>query len=97
MIAVTKLSGLNVLGVRFTKQGILTLDPNSIKAQMGGETSAGDLLTSCTLKNKDATFRFYNDQRNLPRALNNAANTSELTIANLSKSRCVIHLYTLLP
>ncbi len=48
MIAVTKLSGLNVLGARFTKQGILTLDPNSIKAQMGGETSAGDLLTSCT-------------------------------------------------
>ncbi len=90
------------LWVRFTKQGILALEHNSIKAPMGGENSAGDLLTRCTLKNTNATSHFYNDKRNLPRAaqitacfktcffraLNNAA--------NLSKLHCVIHLNTLL-
>ncbi len=84
---------------RFTKQGKLALERNSIKAPMGGENSVGDLLTRCTLKNTDATSYFHNDQRNLQRvaqitacfnktcsvwALINAANTSELTIANVS-------------
>ncbi len=37
-------------GARFTKQGKLVLARNSIKAPMGGENSAGDLLTMRTLK-----------------------------------------------
>ncbi len=43
---------------RFTKQGKLALERNSIKAQMGGENSAGDLLTTRTLKNTDAARAF---------------------------------------
>ncbi len=43
------------------------LEQNFIKVPMGGEISAGDLLTRCTLKNTDA-YHFHNDQRSLPRA-----------------------------
>ncbi len=43
---------------RFTKQGKLTLERNSIKAPMGGGNSAGDLLIMRTLKNTDATRSF---------------------------------------
>ncbi len=42
----------------FTKKGILELESNSIKAKMGGENSAGDLLTMYTLKNTDAALYF---------------------------------------
>ncbi len=45
-------------GARFTKQGELALECNSIKAQMGGENSVGDLLTMHTLKNTDAARSF---------------------------------------
>ncbi len=37
---------------RFTKQGKLALERNSIKAPMGGDTSAGDLQTILHLKGK---------------------------------------------
>ncbi len=98
-------------GARFAKQGKVALERNYLKAPMGGENSAGDLLTMLTLKNTDTTSHFHNDQRNLPRAaqitgcfktcffwpLNNGANASNLTSANVSKSRCVIHFNTLLP
>ncbi len=45
---------------RFTKQGNLALERNSIKVPMGGENSAGDLLIRCTLKNTDTTSYFHN-------------------------------------
>ncbi len=41
------------------------LERNSIKAQMGGECSSGDLLTMCTLKLYNVHI---NDQHNLSRA-----------------------------
>ncbi len=99
------------LWARFTKQGKLALERISIKAQMGGDNSAGDLLTMCTLKNTDAISHFHNDECNLPRAaqitacfkkcffgaLNNGANINELTSTSRSKSRCVILLNTYLP
>uniref|UniRef100_A0A673GRN8 Zinc finger and BTB domain containing 22b n=1 Tax=Sinocyclocheilus rhinocerous TaxID=307959 RepID=A0A673GRN8_9TELE len=50
----TLVFGFKGLWARFTKQGKLALKRNSIKAPMGGEKSAGDLLTRCTLKNTDA-------------------------------------------
>ncbi len=56
----------------FTKQDKLALEHNSIKAPMGEENSAGDLLTMCTLKNTDTTSHFHNAQCNLPPALRNA-------------------------
>lgn len=40
----------------------------SIKAWMGWEKSAGDLLTRLSLQDTDAKYHFHNDQRNLPRA-----------------------------
>ncbi len=43
---------------RFTKQGKLALEHNSRKAQMEGENSAGDILTTHTLKNTDADRAF---------------------------------------
>ncbi len=74
---------------------------NSIKALMGVENYACDLLTMCTLKNTDAADNFQNDQCILPRAvqitkcfktcifwvLNNRANTSNLLSANVSKKK----------
>ncbi len=33
---------------------------------MGGESSAGDLLTTRKLKNTDASSHFHIDQRNIP-------------------------------
>ncbi len=36
---------------------------------MGGEISAGDLLTMCKLKNTDATSHLNIDQRNIPSAV----------------------------
>ncbi len=57
-----------IFRARFTKQGKLVLVRNSTKVQMGGDNSAGDLLTMCTLKNKEATSHFHNDEHNLPRA-----------------------------
>ncbi len=41
------------LWARFTKQGKLALERNSIKAPMRGENSACDLLTMRTLKHTD--------------------------------------------
>ncbi len=76
---------------------------NSIKAPMGVENSACDLLTMCTLKNTDAADNFQNDQHILPRAaqitkcfmtcffwvLNNEANISNLLSAKVSKTKKV--------
>ncbi len=42
------------LRTRFTKQGKLVLERNSVKAPMGGDNSACDLQTMRTLKNTDA-------------------------------------------
>ncbi len=39
----------------------------SIKAWMGREKSAGDLLTRLSLLDTDAKYHFHNDQHNLPR------------------------------
>ncbi len=44
------------LRARFTKQGKLVLERNSIKAPMGGEISVVDLLTMHTWKNTDAAW-----------------------------------------
>ncbi len=46
----------------FTKQGKLARERNSKTAPMGVETSAGDLLTTCKLKNTDATSHLHIDQ-----------------------------------
>ncbi len=95
---------------RFTKQGKLARERNSKTAPMGVEISAGDLLTMSKLKNTDATPHLHIYQCNIPSAaqiecradffggtLNNGANTSNLTSANVSKLHCVIHFNTLLP
>ncbi len=49
----------------FTKQGKLAREHNSKTALMGVEISAGDLLTTCKLKNTDATSHLHIDQRNI--------------------------------
>ncbi len=41
---------------------------NSKTAQMGVDISAGDLLTTCKLKNTDATIHLHIDQCNIPSA-----------------------------
>ncbi len=45
---------LATLRARFTKQGKLAREHNSKTALMGVEISAGNLLTTCKLKNTDA-------------------------------------------
>ncbi len=52
----------------FTKQGKLARERNSKTAPIGGEISAGDLLTMRKLKNTDAPSHLHIDQRNIPSA-----------------------------
>ncbi len=52
----------------FTKQGKLAREHNSNTALMGGEISAGDLLTMRKLKNTDAKPHLHIDQHNIPSA-----------------------------
>ncbi len=51
-------SHFDSLAASFTKQGKLAQERNSKTAQMCGDISAGDLLTTRKLKNTDATS-FY--------------------------------------
>ncbi len=57
-----------ILRASFTKQGKLAREPNSKTVPMGGEISAGDLLTMHKLKNTDATSHLHIDQCNIPSA-----------------------------
>ncbi len=50
----------------FNKQGKLERERNYKTVQMGGKSSAGDLLTTRKLKNTDASSHFHIDQRNIP-------------------------------
>ncbi len=50
----------------FTKQGKLAWERDSKTALMGVEISTGDLLTTCELKDTDATSHLHIDQRNIP-------------------------------
>ncbi len=51
-----------MLRARFTKQGKLVRERNSKTALMCLELSVGDLLTTCKLKNTDATSHLHIDQ-----------------------------------
>ncbi len=55
------------------KQGKLAREYNSKTAPMGGEISAGNLLTMRKLKNTYATSHLHIDQRNIPSTAQNRA------------------------
>ncbi len=58
----------NQFRARFSKQGKLARACDSKTVPMDVDISAGDLLTTRKLKNRDTTSHFHNDQCNLPSA-----------------------------